>query len=61
MANLTAKELTALEEELNFETLLTKKFRSMAELATDPAIKQKYQQISDKHKEHFDRLLTYLN
>ncbi len=61
MANLTEKELSFLEDQLNAESLLVKKFRAVAENTTDPALKGKCEQISAKHKEHFDRLMTYLN
>lgn len=61
MANLTEKELSFLEDQLNSESLLVKKFRAVAENSTDPALRGKFEQIAAKHKEHFDRLMTYLN
>ena len=61
MANLTEKELSDLEDQLNSESLLVKKFRAVAENSTDPALRGKCEQIAAKHKEHFDRLMTYLN
>ena len=61
MANLTEKELSYLEDQLNSEALLVKKFRAVAENTSDPALKGKFEQISAKHKEHSDRLMTYLN
>ena len=61
MANLTEKELSLLEDQLNSESLLVKKFRAVAENSTDPALRGKCEQIAAKHKEHFDRLMTYLN
>lgn len=41
MANLTEKELSFLEDQLNAESLLVKKFRAVAENTTDPALKGK--------------------
>lgn len=61
MANLTEKELSFLEDQLNSESLLVKKFRAVAENSTAPALRGKCEQIAAKHKEHFDRLMTYLN
>ena len=35
MANLTSKELTALEDQINSEQTLVKKYQAMASLCTD--------------------------
>ena len=55
MANLTAKELSALEDQLSMEQLL------VAGMATDQEIKTKCEQIANKHQEHFNRLMSHLN
>ncbi len=60
MANLTAKELSALEDQLNFEQLLVKKYKSYAVRATDPQIKSTCEQIAMQHKQHFDTLMGHL-
>jgi rubrerythrin len=60
MANITAKELTALEDQLNYEMVLVKKYRTLAGQSTDAEIKTKYSQIASKHQEHFNRLYSYL-
>ena len=39
MANLTAKELSALEDQLNYEQMLVKKYKAYSQAATDPQIK----------------------
>ena len=51
MANLTAKELSALEDQLSM----------VAGMATDQEIKTKCEQIANKHQEHFNRLMSHLN
>ena len=61
MANLTSKELTALEDQLGMEQLLIAKYKSVAGMTTDPKIKTKCEQIAAKHQEHYKRLLNHLN
>lgn len=61
MANLTAKELSALEDQLSMEQLLVKKYKMVASMATDQEIKTKCDQIANKHQEHFNRLMSHLN
>lgn len=60
MANISSKELMALEDQLSAESLLVKKYRSVAQQATDPVIKSKFEQIASKHQDHFNRLYSYL-
>lgn len=60
MANLTAKELSALEDTLNYEQMLVKKYRSYAQSASDPQIKACCSKLADKHKHHFDVLMGHL-
>ena len=54
MPNLTAKELSSLEDQLSAEQLLVKKYKSYAVLSSDPQLKTQYEQIAD-------RLLAFLN
>ena len=60
MANLTSKELSAIEDQLGQEQLLVKKYKLYAQTATDPQIKTKCEQVAAKHQEHFDKLLLQL-
>ncbi len=60
MANLTSKELSALEDQLNIEQMLVKKYKAYSQSATDPQIKSYCEQIADKHKLHFDTLMGHL-
>ena len=61
LANLTAKELSALEDQLSAEQLLIKKYKTYATLSTDPQIKTQCEQIAGRHQNHFDRLMGFLN
>lgn len=60
MPNLTAEELHALEDELNYEQTLVKKYRHYAQTAQDQQIKTTCNQIADQHKQHFDSLMGFL-
>ncbi len=60
MANLTSKELSALEDQLNYEQMLIKKFKAYSQAATDPQIKNSCEQIASQHKQHFDNLMGHL-
>ena len=60
MAQLTQKELTGLEELLNGEQLLVKKFHHYASTAADSEIKTLCEQLSNRHKQHYDTLMGYL-
>jgi len=59
-ANITTKELSAIEDQLSMEQVLIKKFNSYSELCTDPTLKTKCQQIAGKHQQHFNKLMNYL-
>ena len=61
MANLTTKELSAIEDQLSVEQTLIKKYQLYSQSSTDPQIKSKCEQIAAKHQNHFDRLMNQLN
>ncbi|MCI6909551.1 MAG: spore coat protein [Clostridiaceae bacterium] len=61
MANLSSKEITALEEQLSAERMLVAKYRGMASQCSDAVIKNKLDTIASRHQQHFDRILTFLN
>ena len=61
IAQLTSKELSALEDALNAERLLIKKYKTYALLSTDPQIKTQHEQTAGRNQNHFDRLLSFLN
>jgi len=57
---LTSKELMALEDQLGYEQVLIKKYRSFAGACKDAQLKARCNQIADKHQQHFNTLMGYL-
>lgn len=60
MANLTSKELAALEEQISGEENLIKKFESMAGMCTDAKIQQDLRNFAGKHRAHYNTLISFL-
>ena len=60
MANLTAKELTALQEQLDSEETLVKKYEAMACLCSDEKISQDLISFANKHRAHYNTLVSFL-
>ncbi len=60
MANLTSKELTALEEQISSEQVLIKKYESMASLCNDTKIQQDLNNFAGKHRAHYNTLISFL-
>lgn len=60
MSQISEKELSALNELLNAEELLVKKFKMLAQHADDQEIKQKFEEISNKHQGHYNTLYSQL-
>ena len=60
MANLTEKELSALEDQLNYEQVLIKKYNGYAAIAQDQQIRDVCTQLAARHKQHFDTLMGHL-
>lgn len=60
MAQLSEKELATLQDLLADEELLVKKFKMLAEYSTDQEVKTKYEQISQKHQNHFNTLYALI-
>lgn len=60
MANLTSKELSALEDQIGQEQLLVKKYQAMSGMCTNQQIKQCLTDYSNKHQQHFNQLVTFL-
>ncbi|HIZ54910.1 MAG TPA: spore coat protein [Firmicutes bacterium] len=61
MANLTTKELSAIDDQLSLEETMIKKYKMFSQSCTDPQLKTKCEQIAAKHQEHYTRLLNQLN
>ena len=60
MAQLTSKELSAINELLAGEAHLVKKFQVLAESTTNPELKAQFTDISNKHQQHFNSVYEYL-
>lgn len=58
--NLTDKELLALEEQLTHEQVLVKKYRMFSGSCQDAQLKAVCNRIADKHQQHFNTLMGYL-
>ncbi|MCL2857372.1 MAG: spore coat protein [Oscillospiraceae bacterium] len=61
MANLTAKELSAIGDHLAAEDNLVRKYRMYAGTTQDPQIKQKCEEIAQRHQNHFNTLMGHLS
>jgi len=60
-AMLTSKNLTILEDMLNYESLNYKKLDMYARTCNDPQLKNVCNKAAQLHKQHFDMLFNYLN
>ncbi len=60
MADLSEKELSALNSLLNEEELLVKKFKMLAQCTEDEEIKSQFEDISNRHQGHFNMLYRQL-
>ena len=60
MTTLSEKELSSLHDLLSEEELLIKKFKMLAEHTQDQEIKNKFEEISNKHQGHFNALYAQL-
>ena len=60
MVNLTAKELTALEDQIGCEGTLVKKYEAMACLCTDENIQKEFNDFANKHRAHYNTLVSFL-
>lgn len=59
MATLTTTELNTLDENLAYEQVLIKKYASLSATCTDPQLKAKFEQVSARHQDHFNRLMKH--
>lgn len=60
MANLTTKELSALEDQLGFEGVLCCKYQDAARNAKEVELKIIYEGYAAQHKQNYDTLLNFL-
>ncbi len=61
MANLTTKELSALDDQIRHEQVLVKKYQAMACLCSDTKVQSDLNCIADKHQRHFNTLMGFLS
>jgi hypothetical protein len=57
----TAKNLTIIEDTLNYEALMVHKFAQAALSVQDSSMQSQLNAASDLHRKHFNTLLNYLN
>jgi len=60
LANLTSKELTGLEDQLGQEQTLVQKYQTMSNMCNDAQIKQCLSDCANKHQQHYNSLITFL-
>ena len=60
MPQLTAKELTALGDQLGMECSLVKKYEMYAQVCADPQLRTKCEETAAKHRNHYQALLGLL-
>lgn len=61
MSNLTAQELHALSDQLDFEKVLHCKYLSAAQESQDQELKSKFQACAGQHLNNCNTLLNYLH
>lgn len=60
MANLTTKELGALEDQLGFEKVLCCKYQEAMQQCQDQEMKNNFRRYADQHMQNYETLLQYL-
>lgn len=60
MANLTTKELGALEDQLGFEKVLCCKYQEAMQQCQDQEMKNNFRRYADQHMQNYEALLRYL-
>lgn len=61
MNTLTSRELSQIQDHLNLEALMVKKFRFTAEQTNDPQLRNLYQHAAQTHEKHFQMLMQHIN
>lgn len=60
MPNLTAKELSALSDQLDFEKVLCCKYQTAQQEAQDNQLKTDFGKYADQHRQNYECLLKFL-
>ncbi len=58
---LTSKELSWIEDQLNLEQLMVKKYKAAEMAASDEAVRTRMKNAADRHEQHFAKLMGHLN
>ncbi len=60
MTQISAKELSAISDLLSVEENLVTKYKCCAAQTTDQTLKNRYEQMAQRHQRHFDELFSNL-
>lgn len=60
MPNLTAKELSGISDQMDFEKVLWSKYQTAVQETQDTQLKSSFQQYADQHKQNYNCLLNFL-
>ncbi len=60
MANLTTKELSALEDQLGLEGVLCRKYEDAAQNCTDSTLCRQFKGYAQLHRTNYTNLLSFL-
>ncbi len=60
MPELTAKELSGLSDQLDFEKVVCAKYEAAVQETQDPELKTSFQQYADQHRQNYTCLLKFL-
>lgn len=60
MANLTDKELSALDDQLAFEQVCVCKYQAAAQNTTETDLRNCFNRIAGQHQQNFNTLMTFL-
>ena len=60
MLNLTTKELSGIEDQLTCEMTMIQKYKAYSNQVQDVSLKTKFNEIAQKHQQHYDKLYSLL-
>ncbi len=60
MAQITCKELSAISDLLSAEENMTAKYTQLICSTTDTTLKNEYEQMAQRHRQHYDELFSHL-
>ena len=60
MTQISAKELSAISDLLSVEENLVAKYKCCAAETSDQTLKNRYEQMAQRHQRHFDELFSNL-